>query len=55
MLLFVQHGDWPIAFIIFTASVVVPVSKILALLWLCHVVSRSNTSWIACAVFDCTA
>ncbi|NHI02029.1 Paraquat-inducible protein A [Oceanimonas sp. MB9] len=42
VLLFVQHGDWPIAFIIFTASVVVPVSKILALLWLCRVVSREQ-------------
>ncbi|WMC12116.1 paraquat-inducible protein A [Oceanimonas pelagia] len=42
VLLFIQHGDWPIAFIIFTASVVVPVSKILALLWLCHVVRRDR-------------
>ncbi|WP_375054934.1 PqiA/YebS family transporter subunit [Zobellella sp. DQSA1] len=40
VLLFIQHGDWPIAFIIFTASVVVPVSKMLALLWLCHVVRQ---------------
>lgn len=40
VLLFVQHGDWPIAFIIFTASIVVPVSKILALLWLCYFVKH---------------
>ncbi|MGR7921123.1 PqiA/YebS family transporter subunit [Zobellella denitrificans] len=44
VLLFVQHGDWPIALIIFTASVLVPVSKMLALLWLCYVVSRRQDS-----------
>ena len=43
VLLFVQHGDWPIAFIIFTASVVVPVSKILALLWLCYIVKYGQS------------
>ncbi|MFH7565286.1 paraquat-inducible protein A [Oceanimonas smirnovii] len=42
VLLFIQHGDWPIAFIIFTASVLVPVSKILALLWLCYVVKQEK-------------
>ncbi|PSJ48223.1 paraquat-inducible protein A [Zobellella endophytica] len=42
VLLFIHHGDWPIAFIIFTASVVVPVSKMLALLWLCHVVGHDR-------------
>ncbi|WP_146137295.1 paraquat-inducible protein A [Zobellella taiwanensis] len=40
VMLFIQHGDWPIAFIIFTASIAVPVSKILALLWLCRVAGR---------------
>ncbi|OYD21213.1 paraquat-inducible membrane protein A [Oceanimonas baumannii] len=43
VLLFLQHGDWPIAFIIFMASVVVPVSKILALLWLCYVVKQDRS------------
>lgn len=30
-----RHGDWPIALVIFTASIMVPLSKILALGWLC--------------------
>ncbi|MDA3921333.1 MAG: paraquat-inducible protein A [Salinisphaera sp.] len=30
-----HHGDWPIALVIFTASIVVPLSKIIALAWLC--------------------
>ena len=33
--LFISHGDWPIAAVIFFASVVVPFAKIIALLWLC--------------------
>lgn len=35
VLQFIAHGDWPIALVIFTASVVVPFGKILALGWLC--------------------
>ncbi len=35
VMLFLRHGDWPIALIIFTASVLVPFGKILALGWLC--------------------
>ena len=35
VMLFIRHGDWPIAVIIFTASVLVPFGKILALSWLC--------------------
>lgn len=31
VMLFIEHGDWPIALIIFTASVLVPFAKILAL------------------------
>ena len=42
VLLFVQNGDLPIAMIIFIASVLVPVSKMLALLWLCYVVRRQQ-------------
>ncbi len=40
VLIFLAHGDWPIALIIFTASVVVPIGKILALAWLCFVVRK---------------
>lgn len=42
VLLFIRHGDWPIALIIFTASVLVPFGKILALGWLC-IASRRHT------------
>ncbi|MDX1268573.1 MAG: paraquat-inducible protein A, partial [Oceanisphaera sp.] len=42
VLLFVQNGDLPIAMIIFVASVLVPVSKMLALLWLCYVVRQQQ-------------
>ncbi|MCG8392270.1 MAG: paraquat-inducible protein A [Pseudomonadales bacterium] len=35
VMLFIRHGDWPIALVIFTASVLVPFGKILALGWLC--------------------
>ncbi|MDN5869608.1 MAG: paraquat-inducible protein A [Nitrococcus sp.] len=37
---FVHHGDLPIALIIFTASVLVPISKVLALGWLSLSVRR---------------
>ncbi|MHB0774102.1 PqiA/YebS family transporter subunit [Halomonas sp. WWR20] len=40
VLIFLQGGDWPIALIIFTASVVVPIGKILALAWLCIATRR---------------
>lgn len=39
----IHHGDWPIALVIFAASIVVPLSKILALAWLC-VQARSGDS-----------
>lgn len=43
-----QMGDWPVASVIFVASVVVPVGKILALAWLCLMINRrdelSNTT-----------
>ncbi|TVP46823.1 MAG: paraquat-inducible protein A [Halomonas sp.] len=38
----IQMGSWPIAAVIFIASVIVPVGKLVALTWLCLVVSRSN-------------
>lgn len=37
-----QKGSWPIAAVIFFASIVVPVGKILALIWLALVVRKSN-------------
>ncbi|EWH01014.1 hypothetical protein Q427_16275 [Halomonas sp. BC04] len=38
----IQMGSWPIAAVIFTASVIVPVGKLVALIWLCLVVKRSD-------------
>ena len=38
----VQMGSWPIAVVIFIASVIVPVSKLAALAWLCLVVRNSS-------------
>jgi paraquat-inducible protein A len=39
-----HHGDYPIAAVIFIASVLVPLSKLLALFWLCWSVSRRQPS-----------
>ena len=37
-----QMGSWPVAAVIFVASVIVPVGKLLALSWLCIAVQRSD-------------
>ena len=42
VLQFLSHGDWPIALIIFTASVLVPFGKIMALAWLCLATQRTK-------------
>lgn len=39
---FWSHGDYPIALIIFIASVIVPLAKLLALSWLCITVARGH-------------
>ncbi|MFY0990207.1 PqiA/YebS family transporter subunit [Halomonas sp. C05BenzN] len=38
----IQMGSWPVAGVIFVASVIVPVGKLVALAWLCLVVERSD-------------
>ncbi|MCH4563701.1 paraquat-inducible protein A [Halomonas sp. EGI 63088] len=38
----IQMGSWPVAVVIFVASVIVPVGKVVALGWLCLVVKRSH-------------
>ena len=38
----VEHGSYPIAAVIFVASVMVPVGKLLALSWLCWIVARGD-------------
>ena len=40
----IHHGDYPIAGVIFIASVLVPLSKLIALSWLCWTVSRGQPS-----------
>jgi paraquat-inducible protein A len=42
VLLFIEHGSYGIAFIIFTASVVIPIAKIAALLVLCIAATADN-------------
>ena len=42
VLLLLHHGSYPTAVIIFVASVLVPVAKIIALLWLCWTVARRS-------------
>ena len=41
-MLFLKHGDWPIALIIFTASVLIPFGKIMAIAWLCLATRRTS-------------
>nr|WP_031206973.1 paraquat-inducible protein A [Halomonas huangheensis] len=36
-----SHGSWPVAIVIFVASVIVPIGKLLALVWLCLVAPRA--------------
>ncbi|TFH86762.1 paraquat-inducible protein A [Billgrantia azerbaijanica] len=38
----IQMGSWPVATVIFVASIIVPVGKLVALAWLCLVVARSD-------------
>jgi len=43
----VAHGSWPIALVIFVASIVVPISKIVAMAWLCL---AAQNGWYANAL-----
>ena len=45
VVLLVEHGSYPIAAVIFIASVLVPISKMLALAWLCLSIARRHESW----------
>jgi paraquat-inducible protein A len=44
VVLLIHHGDLPIAVVIFVASVLVPISKLLALTWLCWSVSYGEAT-----------
>lgn len=42
VVLFVEHGSYFVAFVIFTASVLIPLAKIIIILWLCYATSRQS-------------
>ena len=42
VVLFLEHGDWPLALVIFVASVVIPLLKVLALVYLLITVQRRS-------------
>jgi paraquat-inducible protein A len=42
VIILIHHGDLPIAVVIFVASVLVPISKLLSLSWLCWSVARGH-------------
>ena len=44
VILLIHHGSYPIAAVIFVASVLVPLGKMLAMLWLCWSVARRHAS-----------
>jgi paraquat-inducible protein A len=44
VVLLMHHGSYPIALVIFVASVLVPTGKILAIGWLCWSVARRHTT-----------
>lgn len=40
VILFVEHGSYFVAFVIFTASVLIPIAKMLIIIWLCYATTR---------------
>lgn len=36
VLLFIEHGSYFVAFVIFSASILIPITKMLIILWLCY-------------------
>lgn len=42
VILFVEHGSYFVAFVIFSASVLIPIAKMLIILWLCYATSRQS-------------
>ncbi len=47
VLLLARSGDWPIAAVIFVASIIIPISKIVALSWLCIAAGRQPNAALA--------
>lgn len=44
VILLLESGSYPVAAVIFVASVIVPIGKVIAILWLCWSVSRRHDS-----------
>jgi paraquat-inducible protein A len=42
VILFVEEGSYFVALVIFTASILIPIAKILIILWLCYATSRQS-------------
>jgi paraquat-inducible protein A len=42
VVLFVEHGSYFVAFVIFTASVLIPIAKMLIIIWLCYATTRDT-------------
>jgi paraquat-inducible protein A len=42
VVLFVDHGSYFVAFVIFAASILIPMAKMLIILWLCYASSRES-------------
>jgi paraquat-inducible protein A len=42
VVLFVDHGSYFVAFVIFTASILIPIAKMLIILWLCYATSKQS-------------
>ncbi|MFT6267967.1 MAG: paraquat-inducible protein A [Alphaproteobacteria bacterium] len=42
VVLFAEHGSYFVAFVIFGASILIPIAKMLIILWLCYATSRQS-------------
>lgn len=42
VVLFVEHGSYFVAIVIFVASILIPIAKMLIILWLCYATSRQS-------------
>lgn len=42
VVIFVEHGSYVIALVIFTASVLIPIAKMAVIVWLCHSVNSNK-------------
>ena len=42
VVLFIEHGSYFVAFVIFSASILIPIAKMLIILWLCYTTSRQS-------------